>query len=63
MITVSISSTEEKLIVRLKHNIEYVAEKNFGRTQSFNQRTMFLLYLLFFSFTKMILKEAFIRSH
>ena len=63
MITVSILSTEEKLIVRLKHHIEFVAEKNFGRTQSFNQRTTYLFYLLFFSFTKMILKEAFMRSH
>ena len=62
MITVSILSTNDKLIVRLKHKIDYVVEKKFGRTQSFNQRTMYVFVQLFFSFTKMIFKEVFMWS-
>lgn len=62
MIIVTISSTNEKLVVRLKHKIDYVVEKNFGRTRPLNKRTMYVFVLLFFSITKLIFKEVFMRS-
>jgi hypothetical protein len=62
MITVSISSTDEKLIVRLKHKIDYVVEKKLAKTNSFNKGTMYVFVLLFFSLSKMITKEVFMRS-
>jgi len=62
MIIVTISSTKEKLVVRLKHKIDYVVEKKFGRTKPFKKRTMYVFVLLFFSITKLIFKEVFMRS-
>ena len=62
MIIVTISSTKEKLVVRLKHKIDYVVEKKFGRTKPLNNRTMSVFVLLFSSITKLIFKEVFMRS-
>jgi hypothetical protein len=59
MITVSISSTDEKLVIRLKHKIDYVIEKNFGSSKSVNQRTLFVFGQLFLSFAALIYKELF----
>lgn len=61
MILVSISSTEEKFVIRLKHKINYVVEKKFGRIKSLNKKTIYLFVQLFFSITKLIYKEAFAR--
>ena len=61
MILVSISSTEEKFVIQLKHKIDYVVEKKFERTKSLNNRTIYVLEQLFFSITKLIFKEIFVR--
>lgn len=63
MIIVSISSTDEKLVVRLKHKIDYVIEKKFRTKNSLNKRTMYVFVILFFSITKLIFKEVFMRSY
>lgn len=34
MILVSIASAEEKFVILLRHKINYVVEKKFGRTKS-----------------------------
>jgi hypothetical protein len=62
MILVSISSAEEKLVIKLKHKINYTVEKNFERTKSVKQRTIYVFEQLFFSITKLIFKEIFIRT-
>jgi hypothetical protein len=59
MILVSISSTEEKFVIRLRHKIDYVVEKKFGITSSSGRRRNYLFIQLFFSFTKLIYKELF----
>ena len=61
MILVSISSTEEKFVIRLKHKIDYVVEKKFKRAKSVNKRTIYMFEQLFFSITKLIFKEIFVR--
>jgi len=62
MILVSISSTEEKFVIRLKHKIDYVVEKKFGRIKSGTTRTFSVFVQLFLSSIKLILKELFVRS-
>lgn len=62
MILVSISSTEEKFVIRLKHKIDYVVEKKFGRIKSLNKKTIYVFVQLFFSITKLVFREAFVRS-
>jgi len=59
MITVSISSTDQKLVIRLKHKIDYEIEKKFGSKKSLNRRTMYVFLQLFFSFAALIYKEIF----
>lgn len=59
MILVSISSTEEKFIIRLHHKIDYVVEKKIDRTITNNRRGIYLLIQLFFSLSKLIYKESF----
>jgi hypothetical protein len=59
MITVSISSTDQKLVIRLKHKIDYVIEKKIGSSKSLNRRTMYVFVQLFFSFASLIYKEIF----
>jgi len=59
MILVSISSTEEKFVIRLQHKIDYVVEKNFGRTLSIGRRGIYLFVQLLLSLTKLIYKESF----
>ncbi|MFA6979570.1 MAG: hypothetical protein WC209_09630 [Ignavibacteriaceae bacterium] len=59
MILVSISSTEEKFVIQLRHKIDYVVEKNFGSTLSIGRRGIYLFVQLFFSLTKLIYKESF----
>jgi len=61
MILVSISSTEEKFVIRLNHKINYVVEKKFGKTVGSNTRTFSVFVQLFFSMIKLIFKEAFVR--
>ena len=61
MILVSISSTEEKFVIKLKHKINYAVEKKFERTKSVNQRTIYVFEHLFFSITKLIFNEIFVR--
>jgi hypothetical protein len=62
MVTVSILSTDDKLVVRLKHKIDYVVEKKLGSAKSFNQSNMYVFVQLFFTYTKMIFREVFIRE-
>lgn len=59
MILVSISSTEEKFVIRLQHKIDYVVEKIFGRTLSIGRRGIYLFVQLLLSLTKLIYKESF----
>ena len=61
MILVSIYSTEEKFVIRLKHKIDYVFEKKFLETNFSNRRTIYVFAQLFFSIIKMIYKEIFKR--
>jgi len=62
MIIVSIFSSEEKFVIRLKHKIDLVVEKKFFRAYSLSQRTIYLFVQLFFSTTKLIYKEIFAES-
>jgi hypothetical protein len=62
MILVTISSTEEKFVIRLKHKIDYVVEKKFGKIKSLNRRTVYLFAQLFFSITKLFYIESFGRN-
>ncbi len=62
MIIVSISSTEEKFVIRLKHKIDYVVEKKFRRTKFFNRRTIYVFVQLVISITILIFKEIFTES-
>jgi hypothetical protein len=62
MILVSISSTEEKFVIRLKHKINYVVEKKFWTNKSLDKRTIYVFVQLFLSAAKLILKEVFVRS-
>jgi hypothetical protein len=41
---VSISSIEEKFVIQLRHKINYVVEKKFGRIKSFNNKQFMCLY-------------------
>jgi hypothetical protein len=61
MIYASISSNEEKFVIELRHKIDYVVEKKFGRIKSLNKRTIYVFVQLFFSITKLIFKEIFVR--
>jgi len=63
MIIVSISSTEEKFIIQLKHKIDYIVEKKYKVTKSLNKRTIYVFVYLFLSMIKMIIKEVFVRSN
>ncbi len=63
MILVTISSTEEEFVIRLKHKIDYVVEKKFGRIKSLNIKTFYLFSQLFLSITKLIFREIFLRTH
>lgn len=63
MILVTISSTEEEFVIRLKHKIDYVVEKKFGKIKSLNIRTVYLFTQLFLSITKLIFREIFQNDH
>jgi len=54
---------DEKLVIRLKHKIDYVIEKKFRTKNSLNKRTMYVFVVLFSSITKLIFKEVFRRSY
>lgn len=58
MISVSITTTEEKLVIRLKHKIDYVVEKNFVGLQSLQLKTGYIFTQLFFSVAVMLFKET-----
>lgn len=62
MIFVSINSTEEKFVIELRHKINYVVEKKFWGIKSLNKRTIYVFVQLFFSITKLMFKEVFVRS-
>lgn len=57
MILVSISSTEEKYVIRLKHKIEYETEKKFENSKPFSKRTFYVFVQLFLSMSKLIYLE------
>lgn len=63
MILVSISSTEEKFVIRLKHKIDCVVEKKFKATKSLNKRMFYLFEQLVLTTTKLLFKEMFSRRH
>ena len=62
MIIVSIFSSEEKFVIRLKHKIDLVVEKKFFKAYSSSQRSFYLFVQLFFSTTNLIYKEIFAES-
>jgi hypothetical protein len=62
MILVSIYSEEETFVIRLKHKIDYVAEKKYVKTKSLNSRTIYVFGQLIFSIVKLIFKEVFVKS-
>ncbi len=59
MILVSISSTEEKYVIRLKHKIEFETEQNFANSKPFGKRTFYVFAQLFLSISKLIYLEMF----
>ncbi len=61
MILVTIYSTEEKLAIQLRHKIDYMVVKKFGRIESPSKRTIYVFVQLFFSIVKLIFKEIFVR--
>ena len=63
MILVTISSSEEEFVIRLKHKIDYVVEKKFGKIKSINIKTVYLFAQLFLSITKLIFRELFLHAH
>lgn len=63
MILVTISSTEEEFVIRLKHKIDFVVEKKFGKITSLNIKTIYLFAQLFISITKLIFREVLLRFH
>ncbi len=62
MILVSICSTEEKVVIHLKHNIEYRFEKNIKNVKFYENRTIYVLVQLFLSTIKLFYYEIFKRS-
>lgn len=62
MINVSITSTEEKFVIELRHKIAYVVERKFGRIKSLNQKTRYVFVQLFLTTAKLMIKEIFMRS-
>jgi len=62
MIIVSITSSEEKIVIRLKHKLDYVVEKNFLTTNYFRKRNIYVFVQLFLSITKLMTKEIFMSS-
>lgn len=61
MILVSISSTEEKLVIRIKHKIEYLLESKYKK--SIKKRNLYVFVLLFLSCAVLMSKEIFMRFH
>ncbi|NCQ17275.1 MAG: hypothetical protein COZ80_09810 [Ignavibacteria bacterium CG_4_8_14_3_um_filter_37_9] len=61
MILVSISSTEEKFVIKLKHKIYFVVEKKFKQAKPLHKRTIYVFVQLFFSTVRMIYKELFMK--
>ncbi len=62
MILVSISSTVEKFVIQLRYKINYLVEKKFGRTKSFNKKQYMCLYNRSFLIKELIFKETFVKS-
>jgi hypothetical protein len=58
MIIVSIFPTEEKFVIHLKHKIDFIVEKKFGRIKSLNKRTMYVFVHLLFSVVRLVFKET-----
>jgi hypothetical protein len=61
MILVSISSSEEKFVIHLKHKINLVIEKKFGNAKALNRKTAYVFILLLLSFLNLLFKEIFLR--
>lgn len=61
MILVSISSSEDKFVIKLHHKINYVIEKEFGRINSIAKRTNFIIVQLFLGIVKLLFKEVLAR--
>lgn len=62
MILVSISSKEDKFVIRLKHKIDFVKESQFWKTKSLNKRTVCVFCQLFISIAELFCKEVLVRS-
>jgi len=60
MILVSVSSTEDKFVIRLNHKINYVIENKFGKIKSLERRTLYVIAKLFLLIPKLIFKEIFL---
>lgn len=59
MILVSVSSSNEKFRIFLKHKIIYAVEKKFSRSLSLSKRTSYVLRQLFVSIIKLTFIEIF----
>jgi len=57
MISVSITTTQEKLVIRLKHKIEYVVEKKMQGLLYFKRNSGYVLTQLFYSVVVLLVKE------
>jgi len=62
MIIVSISSTEEKFVIQLKHKIDYMVVKKYRYSKLPITKTVYLFVHLFYSMVKLIYSEIFLRS-
>ncbi|MDP2300869.1 MAG: hypothetical protein Q8N03_00400 [Ignavibacteria bacterium] len=57
MISVSITTTQEKLVIRLKHRIEYVVEKKLQGLLYSKRNSGYVFAQLFFSVAVLLTKE------
>ena len=62
MIIVSIFPTEEKFVIHLKHKIDFIVEKKFGRIKS-NKRTLYVFMNLLFSVIRLVFQETLMKQH
>lgn len=63
MISVSITTTDEKLVIRLKHKIEYVVEKQMKGFRKFKRNSGYVLTQLFLSVAVLFFKEIAARKY
>lgn len=63
MIRVSIASSENKFVIRLNHNTEYLVENTVSIEKFKNMRTLYVFILLFLAIPQLLLKEITARFH